>query len=575
MREALTEALSALPPAETLAAEVRGVAERLGDRIRRDLLPRLGGPHPTLIIGIAGPNNVGKSSVFNAFVGQRLSPAKPEGGLTKQCLAAAHPALWEGPLRTLIEERYEVVQVAPEEIPPVTQPGPPGRLYLVLSTSVPEGVLLMDTPDFDSVHQTNRRAAEALLVTADVVLFVISRHTYQNAAVVAFLRDVVGHGRPYALLYNEAVREEVALAHLDKLTEDVGHAPVAREIASHQPDVEADRALLVTHPVPGQEPFASVLRDREAVAKLKARALAASLADARAELATLAEALEGSAGEPERLRRRVRHELRQVGESAASLSIPADVLIEAFRDELDARSVTHRWLRKGPRLLAAGLTRVGQFLRTQLSGPEPALPPMEIRVQEAVATGLRETAEALAPEVTAWRGDRETRELLRTALGAEMIEALPKRVDLAPHPEVQADRDKLYRFCRELLEKEMPTGPGDELRQIAATFAYAVPAIAGVVGAVTVPGITGGADVVFASALVTTPLLERFVDLLGANVRDAVAQAWRRSHGQTLARELEVGAFGPLLSRLDQLTEDAHRRSEVLRRSARSLEVPP
>ncbi len=551
------------------------MVERLSDRIRRDLLPRLGGPHPTLIIGIAGPNNVGKSSVFNSLVGRTLSPAKPEGGLTKQCLAAAHPSLWEGPLRALVEERYEVVQVAPGEIPPVTEPGPPGRLYLVQTDSLPEGVLLMDTPDFDSVHQTNRRAAEALLVTADVVLFVVSRHTYQNAAVVAFLRDVVGHGRPYALLYNEAIREEVALSHLDKLIQDVGHEPVSREIASHQPDVEAERSLLITRPVPGQAPLADVLRDRDAVTRLKARALAASLADARAELTSLAEAMEASAGEPERLRRRIRHELLQVGEGAAGLAIPADVLIEAFRDELDARSATHRWLRKGPRLLAAGLTRVGQFLKTQFTGPEPAMPPMELRVQEAVATGLREAAEALAPEVAAWRGDPQTRELLRSALGAEMIEALPRRAELTPAPRVQADRDTLYRFCRELLAKEMPTGPSDELRQFAATFAYTVPAIAGILGAAAVPGMTGGADVVFASALVTTPLLERFVDMLGANVRDAVAQAWRRSHGQTLAGELEAGAFGPLLSRLDTLTEDAHRRSDILRRSARALEVSP
>ncbi|MGA9523872.1 MAG: GTPase [Myxococcaceae bacterium] len=575
MREALTEALSALPPVDVLPADARIVAERLGDRIRRDLLPRLGGPHPTLIIGIAGPNNVGKSSVFNALVGRVLSPARPEGGLTKQCLAAAHPSLWEGPLRTLIEERYEVIQVAPGELPPVTEPGPPGRLYLVLSDSLPEGVLLMDTPDFDSVHQTNRRAAEALLVTADVVLFLVSRHTYQNAAVVAFLRDVVGHGRPYALLYNEAVREEVALSHLDKLVQDVGHAPVAREIASHQPEVEAERSLLVTQPVPGQAPLASVLRDREAVARLKARALAASLANARAELMMLADALDASAGEPERLRRRIRHELRQVGERAAGLAIPADVLIEAFRDELDARSPTHRLLRKGPRLLAAGLTRVGQFLKAQFTGPEPAMPPMELRVQDAIANGLRATAEALAPEVATWRGDPQTRELLRSALGADLNEARPKHVDLAPETELQADRDKLYRFCRDLLAKEMPTGPSDEVRQFAATFAYTVPAIAGMLGAMTVPGVTGGADVVFASALVTTPLLERFVDLLGAGVRDSVAQAWRRSHGQTLARELEVGAFGELLSRLDTLTEDAHRRSEVLRRSAGTLEVPP
>ena len=141
LRTALESARDALPPPERFPeAADADTARRLLERLRRDLLPRLGGADaPLLLVAIAGPNNVGKSTLFNALVGTPLSPARPEGGLTKQCLAAAHPGLWDGPLRKVLEDRYEVVQVAPGSIPPVTDPGPPGRLYLVSMPSVPDG----------------------------------------------------------------------------------------------------------------------------------------------------------------------------------------------------------------------------------------------------------------------------------------------------------------------------------------------------------------------------------------------------------------------------------------------------
>jgi len=568
VREELSQALASLPAEGVLSGDAARAAQRLRDRISRDLLPRLGGPYPTLIIGIAGPNNVGKSSLFNALVGAPLSPARPEGGLTKQCFAAAHPTLWAGPLRAFLEARYEVVEADGPQPPPITELGPPGRLYLARVPSVPEGILFMDTPDFDSVHLTNRRAAEALLVTVDVVIFVVSRHTYQNAAVVQFLKDAVGHGRPYALVYNEAMREDVAISHLDKLVSDVGHPPLSREVALHQPQVESGQALLQSSPLGGQPPLSQLLREPAQVARLKASALRAALGDAREELRAVAAALESAIAEPERLHARVHRELLQVAERAAVLSVPADVLIEAFRDELDARSPTHRWLRRVPRLLATGLVQVGRFVRTQFVGPEPVLPALQTRVQQALAAGVREVALALAPEVATWRGKAHTREVLSSTLAAA---AAPQGVAVPQELETGADRQRLYDFCRALLAQHMPAGLSGELRQLGATFAYAVPALAGAMGAMVVPGVTGGADVIFASTLVTTPLLEKFVDLLGADVRDAVAQAWRTSRGETLTRELEAGAFAPLLRALDDEAQDARRRADQLRLTAEAV----
>lgn len=569
LRPALERALANLPARETLPAELTETLDRARARLTRDLLPRMEGEHPTLLVGIAGPNNVGKSSLFNALVGQQLSPAKPEGGLTKQCFAAAHPSLWESGLRGVLERRFEIVRVAQGELPPVTEPGPPGRLYLALTEALPPGLLVMDTPDFDSVYRENRRAAEALLVTVDVVLFVVSRHTYQNAALVDFLRTAIGHGRPYGLIYNEATREEVARSHLATLEEQAGHPAVARFLAPHQPAVEGGSALLETTPLEGAA-LSVLLRAPEHVARLKTRALTAALLDCIAELETLAQASAATAAEPERLRARLRRELAAVGARAAGLAIPADVLIEAFRDELDARSTGHRWLRKGPRLVSGAVLKFGRFMREQLVGTDPRPPPVKLQVDAALQDGVREVVEALAPEVATWKGDERTGELLRARLGPTSLASL-KSLPSGDAADTDADRAELYRFCRELLSREMRGGVTEQLQQLGATIAYAVPAFVGVIGAVTVPGVTGGADVVFASTLLTTPLLERFVDQLGAGVRLQLAQNWRRSHGATLARQLEETYFSDLLVRLDALVEEARRTSSELGRAAEQV----
>ncbi|MFL5322240.1 MAG: GTPase, partial [Myxococcaceae bacterium] len=344
----------------------REALRKLRERVQRDLLPRLrlgNEDAPALVVGIAGPNNVGKSSLFNALAGAQVSPARAEGGLTKQCLAACHESLNDERLRAYLSQRYEVIAVPTGEAAPVDQPGPSGRLFLVSSPSMPRALLVLDTPDFDSLYRGNRVNAEALLVTVDLVLFVVSKQTYQNAALVDFLKDAIGHGRPWAVLYNEATKLEVAKGHLDKLSKDVGYAPIARFFAPHQPLVEEGRELLRTEPLDGEVSLAKLLSDETNVAKLKARALSAALADARTELSVLRDAANDGASDPARLAARIRYELRQLSSRAALKAVPADVLVEAFRDELDARSATHRWIRMPFRGLATALSFVGRQVR--------------------------------------------------------------------------------------------------------------------------------------------------------------------------------------------------------------------
>lgn len=558
LRDALASALDALPAPERFPEPSDAdLSRRLSERLRRDLLPRMGSADaPLLLVAIAGPNNVGKSTLFNALVGSSLSPARPEGGLTKQCLAAAHPETWTGALKDFLTRRYDTVPVAAGEAAPVDQPGPAGRLYLVLADAVPRGLLVMDTPDFDSVYRENRERAEALLVTVDVLVFVVSRQTYQNAALVDFLRAAVGHGRPYLLVYNEASREEVARGHLDKLASDVGHPPLARYLAPHQPDVEAGLRPLSTEPLDGRPALSALLGQAEHARELKARALEASLADARAEMESVARAATRAASEPERLRQRLRHELESVGATAALKAVPADVLIDAFRDELDARSQFHKWVRLPFRGLATALTFVSRKVRQSFTGPEPeGTQTPSLAVDATLTDGVRRLVEAFAPEVAAWRADAGTREKLAEAFGASTLSKLEEPLGFESLHAHTADRATLYTYCRELVAAELQGGMREELLQALTTLVYSVPS--GAAAAVTVA--TGGFGhdaVVWAGTLLSTPLMERFVDLLGAQVRARVTRRWADAHGATLAKALEARFFSDVLGHLDGLADD-------------------
>jgi len=568
---AVAAATERLPEAADEA--IRTLARRVRTRILRDLLPRLGGEAPLLLVAVAGPNNVGKSTLFNTLVGTALSPARAEGGLTQQCLAAATPATASGAGREALSARYEVVLLPPGTRAPVTEPGPAGRLFLVEAATLPEGLVLVDTPDFDSVVRENRLRSEALLLTVDVVVFVVSRHTYQNAALVDVVQQAVGRGRPWVVVYNEAPEMETVRAHLDKLASDVGALPFARYRSPHDPEVESGRHGLSVEPVDGGPGLAELLGDPERGAALRSRARAAALRDTAAELHTLASQVRALESEPERLRTRIRHGLTEVGARAALRAVPADVLVEAFRDELDARSPVHRWIRRPFRGLASALTAVGRRLRASFSPPQPeALEGTAASATDAaLRDGVRQLVEALGPELAAWRGDAGTREALAEALGMPTLSALQVPGPLVEDASLREDRAALLARCRELVREHLPGGFEEGALQTLATLVYSVPASAATVVTVVTGGV-GQDAVVWAGTLLTTPLMERFVDLLGAGVRSEVVRTWSESHGRSLGRALEARLFAPLLARLDGQVAAAEETASTFARVAGQLE---
>jgi hypothetical protein len=182
------------------------------DVLERDLLPRTAGGDTYLIVGIVGPNNAGKSALFNSLVGRQISPSVPTGGATRRLVGAAHPELL-ATLRaepTLARFRLRPFGTDTTADAPLQPAADPTELLVAEEPHLPPMLMLVDTPDFDSILEDNRVASES----------------------------------PWMLISNAAIDATVASTHASKLAADVGTPPLAVFWAPHSLAVQEQRAPL-------------------------------------------------------------------------------------------------------------------------------------------------------------------------------------------------------------------------------------------------------------------------------------------------------------------------------------------
>ncbi len=356
---------SRFPPA------ARELCHRLRDRIERDLLPR-SEASAVPVVGLVGPNNAGKSSLFNALAGagRPVSPAAPTGGFTRVCVGVATPSVLVE-ARQALSRRFSVTEVEAVDPERVHHAGRAEDLLLVARDSAPADMVVVDAPDFDSVFAGNREAGRALIVTADLLVAVVTPHTYQNRACVDFLADAVRFGKAFVLVYNEAPSRDVAVQHCAKLAADLGHEPLASFWAPHDLAVQSgDRALApVLLDTRDARDLGQWLRGGVDLTAFSPRAAAASRGALAADLDALAELLDGEMARPRRLHERARQILAPDAEAAARALFPLAPFRDALQQQLDRRSMLHRGLRFLPRQLEeAMLEDTGSVSEDALAG---------------------------------------------------------------------------------------------------------------------------------------------------------------------------------------------------------------
>lgn len=158
---------------------------------------------PSLWVVFAGGTGTGKSTLFNAFCGRPLSATGVERPKTFGLIVYAHrncPLEKEFPLSAIQIERR-----ASEEVSDDAASGQPGHL-LVLEHDRDkwEHLVVVDTPDLDSVEAVNRKTAQDLFLLADAVIFVTSQEKYADEIPFQLLQKITQEKRPYFFLLNKA-----------------------------------------------------------------------------------------------------------------------------------------------------------------------------------------------------------------------------------------------------------------------------------------------------------------------------------------------------------------------------------
>ncbi|MDA0836266.1 MAG: 50S ribosome-binding GTPase [Planctomycetota bacterium] len=185
--------------------------------IERRLLPRLSPEFP-LMAAICGGGSAGKSSLFNSLSKNAHSPVGAKAGLNRRVLVGGHPALLRK--RDLIHEIFQPFGTLPEEITNAGQLTTPGDPLYASCEGLPEGLVLLDTPDFDTGaggEYANRELARPVLEACDVLIYLFTNATYNNLANTEFIRRVltdIGQ-RPCVLIYRayESFPDELILDH--------------------------------------------------------------------------------------------------------------------------------------------------------------------------------------------------------------------------------------------------------------------------------------------------------------------------------------------------------------------------
>ena len=296
MRPSLEERLSALAEAAELAGgrldperveAARTVVRRAGERLGHGL--------EATVVALAGPTGAGKSTLFNALAGRPLV----REGVRRPTTASATAAMFGPPDGDLLDW-LEV----------------PSRH--TLDGGGPDGLVLLDLPDFDSVETSHRLEVDRLVRLVDLLVWVVDPQKYADASLhERYLRPLARHAAAMLVVLNQSDRlgsdAPRARDDLGRLLAGagLGDVPVLAASARTGDGLDALRAALEER----------VSRREAALARL-----AADVGDAAAALAAAA-----GDGEPSGLRRGDRARLLATLSSAAGIPAVEAAALAAHR----------------------------------------------------------------------------------------------------------------------------------------------------------------------------------------------------------------------------------------------------
>jgi GTPase SAR1 family protein len=262
------DALSALKAATADLAKLMNLDSRSDidawiEALDTRLLPRLKPGFP-LTVAICGGGSAGKSTLFNALVGETVSPTGGRAGINRRLLIALGAEQTKTP--GVVQALFEPFGCLPQPLIDMDQLTTPGDPLLYSSRCLPAELALLDTPDFDTGaggSYQNREMAERSLRAADVLVYIFTNANYNNrdnTDFIARMLTAVGT-RNCFLVYRvyPAFSEQEILEHAHTVARNIYGDRAQRHVlgvyrAGEDNRVAAGQQPMALLPVPADRP---------------------------------------------------------------------------------------------------------------------------------------------------------------------------------------------------------------------------------------------------------------------------------------------------------------------------------
>jgi GTP-binding protein EngB required for normal cell division len=255
---AIDQRLAALAEAAEVArGRLDGDLVDAADAVVQRAGRRLGLGVEATVVALAGPTGAGKSTLFNLLAGAELAPASHRRPTTATATAAVWGDVGDELLDWLeIRRRHRLA-------------------------GEPDGLVLLDLPDFDSVELSHRVEVERVVALADLMVWVVDPQKYADGLLHdRYLRPFAAYGDSMLVVLNQADR-------LDGAGRDACIADLGRLLAA---DGLPRLPVLATSALTGEgmAELRSLLEQRVAAREAAVARLAADVATAASGLAAAA-----------------------------------------------------------------------------------------------------------------------------------------------------------------------------------------------------------------------------------------------------------------------------------------------
>lgn len=545
----LQDALAGDP---ALYEAIFGAAAPWLNLLRNKLKPHLEG-EGCLVVAVAGGTNTGKSTVFNLLIGEVVSPVKATAAATCRPLLTGSPSRIAECLDGRLVPEFKAMHLDdPEAV--VSHDSRPDAMYVRETDNLPGNMIVLDTPDVDSIDKANWQVADAIGAAGDVIVAVLTGEKYKDDRVVAFFRRAHASGRILIPLMNKADPENgfnTARKQLDEFLTDIGiDAPCF--VLPHAFDLPKDPQRPIES-IDGGEDLRVHLRSLD-IPSIKERVYRGSVTRFGEQAAEFLEGLDDVA----QILRRAREEfdLRAADYARQYDPMPGARVGGLFHEFVQSkRGPVRRWIGSTGKAVAKGAGAVGRSVRNALlrraSLEAEAAAPNEEELRAAHAQAVDRIArEFLASIIESSENLREPAgHLVRTHIGEIRIE---RSLDEIRRQVLQTENvsEAFHEHAFRTLDTWWNDHKGTRrvLESLDAVLAIAPTAIA-----VPLAMHTGGIGVA-ESVAVAGPLAEQFLArVIEYQFGDALfdfLSPWKKEQQEALRQALQTHVVNPALASL-------------------------